>query len=106
MGVVDDLIENNIVIEDPESEKRVIFNVPLYLPKIVVENGGFEMFASAFGWEAVINGETNPQPAYEKAVEIIWEFVNNVFDEEYIKLKQKQAAHQARLELIELKKKD
>jgi hypothetical protein len=106
MSRVDDMLASGLVTQDPESEKRVIFNVPLYLPKIVIENGGFELFASAFGWEAIVNGTLNSQPAHEKAIEIIWDFVNSIFDEEFIKLKEKQAALQAKQELNLLKQKD
>ena len=100
MSKVQDLMTAGILIQDPESEKRVIFNVPLYLPKIAIEGGAFELFASAYGWE---HGE---KPAHEKCIDIIWQFVSDIFDEEFLKEKQKLALEQAKQELTFIKSKE
>lgn len=100
MSKVTDLLNAGVVTQDPESEKRVIFNVPLYLPKIAIEGGAFELFASAYGWEE------GDMPAHEKCIEIIWQFVNDIFDEEFLKQKQKQAIEIAKQELTFIKSKE
>lgn len=47
---VADLLASGKVIQDPDNADQVIYSVPLYLPKSAIDAGGFEMFATGFGW--------------------------------------------------------
>ena len=87
---VDKLLEDKIVEQDKEKSGRVVFNVPIYLPKGAVEAGGFEEFAGMFGWtpESGIS-------AQDKCTEVIWDYVRSVFKSAIILKAEKTAREQA-----------
>ena len=94
------MLDAGIVIQDPERADRVVFNVPIFIPKVAVDQGGFEAFAAAYGWTpTVLDADqveiVNPQPAYDKAVDVIWNFVRDVFKAQMLKQAEIQAREQA-----------
>ena len=79
MSKVDDLLAANIVSQDTEDATKVIFNVPLRIPKDVVNTNGFELFASKYGWTATVKDEEgnfidNPVTAQDHGVSVIRNF--------------------------------
>ena len=48
---VDELLVNGTLMQDPDNTDKVIYNVPVYMPKGSVDAGGFQLFASHFGWQ-------------------------------------------------------
>lgn len=70
---VQELIDNEILVQDPDNEDRVIFNVPLYIKKEVVEAGGFFLFAQEY------NKGQNPEAVFDDCIEIVWDFVRETF---------------------------
>lgn len=100
MALVDDLLADGTVIQDPEDADKVIFNVPVYVKKAAVNAGGFEAFAGEYGWAPMIKDEdgndiVNPMTVYEKCQRIIWAFVTEVFKAAMFKQAEKQAREQA-----------
>lgn len=98
MSKVDDLLAAGVVINDLEKPERVIFNVPIYIPKAAIEMGGFEAFAKAYGWK----GEVGEIPAHQKCTEIIWNFVRDVFKAQMINQAQEQAREAAQIQVQQL----
>lgn len=98
MSKVEDLISQGIVSQDPNKEERVIFNVPIYIPKAAIELGGFEAFAKAYGWSPDPSGI----PAHEKCVQVIWDFVREVFRAQMLTQAQEQARQQATEQINQL----
>lgn len=73
MSLVDELLADGTVTQDPDFEDRVVFPVNLYIKKKAVDAGGFQMFASEFGYEKTIateDAEGNPLPPIENPVSI------------------------------------
>lgn len=100
MALVDDLLLDGTVIQDPDDADKVIFNVPIYIKKTAVDAGGFEAFADEYGWTPTVKDENgddvaNPMSVYEKCQRIIWGFVTEVFKAAMFKKAEKQAREQA-----------
>lgn len=96
MAIVDDLLAANVVIQDPDNPDRVIFNVPLFIPKTVIDNNGFALFAKAYGWTETIKNEDNEDVPntvkdYEKGIQIIQGFAWEVLEAQLIRQAQEQA---------------
>ena len=103
MSKSDELLNEGVVTQDPEREERVVFNVPIYIPKIAVDNGGFEAFASAYDQTPTILEKevevANPESAQEKAVKVVWGFVGEVFRGQMLKQAEATAREQAKAQL-------
>jgi hypothetical protein len=80
MSKVDDLLAAEVVSQDTEDATKVIFNVPLRIPKDVVNNNGFELFAKQYGWTENAKNEmgedigVNPVSAQDFGVSVIRNF--------------------------------
>jgi hypothetical protein len=79
MAKVDDLLVAGIVTELEGDATKVVFNVPLHIPKVVVNNNGFELFAKTYGWTETVkdeNGEeiNNPETVHAKGISVIRNF--------------------------------
>ena len=55
------LLEQKLITEDPESPGNFILNVPLYITGASITNGGFELFAGAYGWRPTPLDATNEE---------------------------------------------
>ncbi len=100
MALVDDLLLDGTVIQDPENAEKVIFNVPVYIKKAAVNAGGFEAFAGQYGWTPTVKDENgddvaNPMPVYEKCQRIVLAFVTEVFKAAMFKQAEIEAREQA-----------
>jgi hypothetical protein len=84
MSKVDDLLLDGTVLEDTEDATKVIFNVPLRIPKDVVNSDGFELFAKQYGWTENAKDEmgddigVNPVSAQDFGVSVIRSFTWDV----------------------------
>lgn len=107
--ILEDLLANGVVTEEPGNENRVIFNVPLLIPKDVINNNGLELFAKAYGWTETImtqglgTEEPNPVKDYEFGIEVIRKFAWEVLEAQLITQAQKQAADAVRQQIETLK---
>ncbi len=100
MALVDDLLLDGTVTQDPDNTEKVIFNVPIYIKKDAINAGGFEAFAGEYGWTPTITDQDqnvvpNPMPVYEKCRRIIWAFCTDVFKAAMFKQAEAQARAQA-----------
>lgn len=96
MSKSSDLMQLGIVTQDLEREDRIVYNVPIYIQKAVIDNDGFELFAAKYGWTPTITNEqgevvANPQKPWEKCNEVIWDFIREVFKSEMIARAMQQA---------------
>lgn len=99
MSKVSELLESGVVVQDPEQEDRVIFNVPIYIKKAAVDLGGFEAFASQYNYQAEIDGEPNPISVHDFCTQIIWDFVRDVFKASMLTQARAQAEDQANAQI-------
>lgn len=90
MSKVDDLLLAGAVVQDPEREDRVIFNVPIYIKKSVVNADGFEMFANGNGWTP-----DSEHTAIDFSVMVVWGFVRDQFRKAIKLIAEAQAEAQA-----------
>jgi hypothetical protein len=104
--ILEDLLVDGVVIPEPGNEARVIFNVPLLIPKDVINSGGLSLFAKAYGWTETVKVEDvdtpNPVKDYEHGIEVIRKFAWEVLEAQLITQAQKQAADtvKAQIELL------
>lgn len=80
----------------------VTISVELEVPQEIIDAGGIELFASAYGWTPQIvdpNNETmmidNPVSALDAGKAVVKEFVRQVTKAKYLELAQKQATESA-----------
>lgn len=104
MSKIDELLKDGTVIQDPENEDRVIFNVPIYIKKVAVDMGGFEAFAGAYGYTAKIKNEAgeeidNPDTVHVACIKVIWNFVKEVFKASMLNQARAQAEDQAKAQI-------
>lgn len=88
MSLVDDLIADGTVIQDPENADKVIFNIAVHIKKSAVNAGGFSLFAKQYGYtEKVIEKNEegveveidNPMDVYTKCRKVVFGFIAEVF---------------------------
>ena len=102
MSLVDTLIEQGIVTQDPVETDKVIFNVDVHIKKDAVNLGAFQAFAAQYGYTPQIKDPgtglmiDNPQTVYEKCKVIVWDFVREVFRGAMMKQAEDQARAQAK----------
>lgn len=88
-------------------------NIPITILNSALDIGGIELFVKPYGWtpkitttveengQEVIKEIDNPQSAIEKAIEVIQNFIADVFETEFVKDKVEKERVQA---VIEAKK--
>lgn len=99
MSIVNQLLTDGIVIQDPIDEDRVIFTVTLHIKKDAIRAGGFNAFAAEFGYEPTLEDEggasyPNPVSIYEFCKTVVRKYVTDVFRSAMLK----KASHDARAE--------
>ena len=97
MSLVEQLLSDGIVTQDPIEEDRVIFTVTLHIKKAAIDAGGFQAFGSEFGYESMITPEegepiANPVSIYEFCKTVVRKYVTDVFRSAMLK----KASHDAR----------
>lgn len=99
MSKAAELIAAGVLTQDPTREDRVVWNVPFLIRKEIIDGGGIEAFAAAFGWSEFVSGnagaEPNPIAAHEAAVTIVHDFVREQFRVILIRQAEEQARQQA-----------
>jgi hypothetical protein len=107
MSVVDQLLKNGVIEQDPENEDKIIYKVPIHIKKDAVEIGGFQAFAISRGWTPTIpndNGEQveNPISVFEACNSIVWDFVKGIFKEVMLAQLRAKAEQDAQAQVREL----
>ena len=101
--ILENLLDDGVVTQDPDNEGRVVFNVPLLIPKDVINNNGLTLFAKAYGWTETVNDAPNPVKDYEHGIEVIRKFAWEVLEAQLIQQAQKQAADTVKQQIEALK---
>lgn len=104
MSKVSSLLDEGVVIQDPNNEDRVVFNVPIYIKKVAVEMGGFEAFAMQYGYTTTIKDKDgveviNPESVHQACTKIIWDFVTDVFKASMLTQARAEAEKQAQSQI-------
>lgn len=107
MSVVDELLKSGIIEQDPNSEEKIIYKVPIHIKKNAVELGGFHAFAMSRGWTPTIpndNGEPveNPISVFEACNSIVWDYVKGIFKEVMLTQLRVKAEEEAQAQVKEL----
>lgn len=109
MSKVDDLLLDGTVVQDTEDATKVIFNVPLRIPKDVVNANGFELFAKQYGWTEQAKDEmgndigVNPVSAHDFGVSVIRSFTWEVLTAALVNQAEAQAKAAALAQVDALK---
>ena len=96
------LILTVLILSFTNSASAEVISLDLEVPQEVIDAGGVELFASAYGWTPQIvdpNNETmmidNPVSALDAGKAVVKEFVRQVTKAKHLELAQKQATESA-----------
>jgi hypothetical protein len=108
MAKVDDMLADGIVEAIPGDDNKVCFNVPLLIPKAVINQNGFELFAKTFGWVETVkdeNGDDIPNPitAYQKGISVIRNFAWEILEAQMVEAAREQATNTVKAQVAGLR---
>lgn len=103
---MEELLKQGILVQDPEDEGKVIYNLPIHIKKEVVLAGGFEAFASTSGWTPQVEQDgvmiANPVSSFHACNKIVWDYVKGIFKEIMLAKMREQAEQEVQAKVKEL----
>lgn len=73
MTKTEQLLANGTVYQDPDDDKRVVLDIPVFMTKEIVDLGGFEMFAAVGGWTP--DSKLDP---VQFATSMVWDMIRGI----------------------------